>query len=202
MMAMNRYYVLDPHDLEARFSSEDGMAFMASIFTEPSEEALIQMERIREVIEVLPPLEADFIELYYFFGCKQTDIAEIFSVSQPTVCYRLQRAASRIKYLMEIPALTEDELRDDLTGVLKSPDDVDILWLMYRTTCQSAAAQRLGVTQGLVRHRFLRSLTILKNKPGLEKYAKAFDMVLNNLNILRDMNNPTSDPVPCQLVVR
>jgi len=201
MTTLNRYYVLDPHDLEARFSSEDGMAYMASIFTEPSEEALAKMETVRKVIDVLPPMEADFIELFYFLGCKQTDIAEIFHVSQPTVCYRLQRAAARIRWLMDTPTITEEQLHMDLKGVLKAPEDINIMWLMRKTTCQSAVAHTLGYSQGLVRHRFLRSLEILRQCADLALYVEVFEAVLANSNILRDMNNPSTEHAPQVLVV-
>mgnify|MGYP002641998512 FL=1 len=200
-MTIGRYYMLDPHDLEARFSAEEGMAYMASIFTEPSEEAMAKMPEVREVIEVIPPMEADFVEMFYFLGCKQTDIAEIFQVSQPTVCYRLQRAAARIKYLLEIPKITKEQIKGDLAGLLKAEEDGEILWLMYTTTCQSAVAKHMGVSQGLVRHRFLRSLAILQQYPHLALYSEIFTTVLNNPNILRDMTSPSTEETVQQLVV-
>jgi DNA-directed RNA polymerase specialized sigma24 family protein len=78
--------MVDPTEIETRFAVEDGMAYMASIFTEPSKDALERITSVLAIMEELPPLEADFIDLYFFRGLKQTDIAAIFGVSQPTVC--------------------------------------------------------------------------------------------------------------------
>jgi DNA-directed RNA polymerase specialized sigma24 family protein len=174
----------------SRLSSEDGIAAFGSIFTDPDEDDLRMLSRVRVILDSLPPIEADFIDLYFFRHIKQTDIAEIFGVSQPTVCYRLQRAIQRIKYLLEVPQVDLEALRKDLDGFLQDPMDVDILVYMYETTCQSEAAKRLSVSQGLVRHRFIRSIDKMEKSPGMQFYADVFSLVAKNLNILREVRRP------------
>jgi DNA-directed RNA polymerase specialized sigma24 family protein len=141
-------------------------------------------------MEGLPPREADFIDLYYFRRLKQTDIAAIFGVSQPTVCYRLQRAAARIAFLVEMPDVDGGRMREALQDLLPDPLDTKILLLMRETTCQSEVAKRLGVSQGLVRHRFLRSLNRMRGVEGYEELTVIFDFVAENLNILREVQRP------------
>lgn len=182
--------MVDPNEIETRFAVEDGMAYMASIFTEPSEEALIKMEEVFEIMEDLPPLEADFIELYFFRGFKQTDIAAIFGCSQPTVCYRLKRAASRIQFLLQMPKIEENRLESVLRGLLDEKLDVAIMVLMRETTCQSEVAKRLGVSQGLVRHRFIRSVNRMRRVPHLSPFVDLYDFISANLNILREVQRP------------
>jgi DNA-directed RNA polymerase specialized sigma24 family protein len=181
---------MDSSDLERRFSDEDGMAYMDSIFTEPGEDDVAQIDRVRSVVESLPPREADFVELYYFKKLKQTDIAAIFGVSQPTVCYRLARAADRIRFLLSIPHVAEASLVNDMAGFLSDPLDVQIMILMWKTTCQSEVAKQLDVSQGLVRHRFLRSLSRMRSSIHLAKYVAIFDYISSNLNILREVQRP------------
>ena len=184
--------VIDPSELEARFSNEDSFgALDFSISDELSEESSAKLERVRNMLDLLPSREADFIELYYFNHMRQTDIATLFCVTQPTVCYRLQRAASRIKFLMALPNFTLDEIRQSLTGVFKDPLDVEIMLFMYETTCQSEVAKRLNVSQGLVRHRFIRSINKLKTKPDLSELLNVFESISKNLNILREVQRPT-----------
>ncbi len=156
-------YVLDPSEIETTFAVEDGMAFMDSIFDEPSEEALLKIEDVKRIMEGLPPREADFVDLYYFRKMTQTDIAVLFGVSQPTICYRLQRAAHRIHFLFKLPHVDEDEMLEDLDAFLSDPMDTQIMALMWKITCQSEVAKYLGVTQGFVRHRFLRSISRMKS---------------------------------------
>ena len=149
---------VDPAELESRYSTDDNIEFLEQVLAEePSEESFRNLERVREIMEDLPAREADFVDLYFFNHKTQTDIAEIFKVSQPTVCYRLQRATARIRFVLSLPEVTEDEMEEALAGFLTDPEDVQIMLLMWETTCQSAVAKRLQVTQGKVRHRFMRS---------------------------------------------
>lgn len=185
--------MIDPVELETRFAIEDGMAFMDSVFDEPSEEALEQIEAIRDILEALPPREADFVDLYYFRKLKQTEIAAIFQVSQPTVCYRLQRAADRIKFRLKLPHAERSVLRADMEGFLEDPLDARIMLLMWETTCQSEVAKRLGVSQGLVRHRFIRTLTKMTEVTRFKTYVEMFKHIAANLNILREVQRPSWD---------
>jgi len=185
---------VDPAELEARYSVDDLMDFIEStVNDEPSEEAQRNLERIREIIEDLPPREADFVELYFFRHLKQTDIANIFKVSQPTVCYRLQRATLRIQFMLSLPDVTAEEIEEAMRGFLSDPKDVEIMVLMYKTTCQSEVAKRLGVTQGLVRHRFMRATQKMQNNDEMGTYAQVFDAISRNLNILREVQRNAWD---------
>jgi predicted DNA-binding protein (UPF0251 family) len=188
--------MIDPTEIETRFSNEDSMSTLDSIFTEPSDEDLEKISRVKEIMEELPPREADFIELYYFQKLKQTDIATIFSVSQPTVCYRLQRATSRIQFILELPDVNPEDLKQDLKSFLDDPLDVKIMILMFETTCQSEVAKRLEVSQGLVRHRFIRSIRKMEQDEKMAAYGRLFDTIASNLNILREVQrNPTPDHI-------
>jgi DNA-directed RNA polymerase specialized sigma24 family protein len=183
--------VIDPSDIENRFSNESGLAYLDVGTEEVSEEGLLQIERVRGVLDQLPPREADFVDLYYFRRLRQTDIATIFGVSQPTVCYRLQRAAARIHFLLSLPEITPAEVQASITPVLVDPIDVQVMVLMQETTCQSEVAKRLGVSQGFVRHRFIRSIGKLRDVEGKESLVVLFDLISANLNILREVQRPT-----------
>lgn len=190
MSSWSNHQSMDSLDLERRFSEEDGLAYLDSVFMEPGEDDSAQIDRVRSVVESLPPREADFVELYYFRKLKQTDIANIFGVSQPTVCYRLARAADRIRFLLSIPHVEKESLANDMAGFLSDSLDVQIMILMWETTCQSEVAKQLNVSQGLVRHRFLRSLSKMRSSARLAKYVAIFDYISSNLNILREVQRP------------
>ena len=183
----------NPSNLETQFSNEDSMSQLASIFTEPSEESLEKIGRVRLMLNLLPPREADFVDLYYFRQINQTDIATIFGVSQPTVCYRLKRATSRIQFLLRLPPITRPELEEAVHSFLSDPLDAQIMILMWETTCQSEVAKRLGVTQGLVRHRFIRGVRRMRDNEHYVALADMFDSISENLNILREVKRPAWD---------
>ena len=189
-------YMLDPVDIETRFSNEHSLSNLDSVLTEPDEENLVLMERVAEIMETLPPREADFIDLYFFRHLKQTAIAMIFNVSQPTVCYRLQRATARIQFILQLPRIEVLMLKADLQGFLSDPLDVEIMLYMYKTTCQSEVAKRLGVSQGLVRHRFIRTIKRMGDNERMCFYALLFQNIAENLNILREVQRvPNGDQI-------
>jgi len=187
------YRIMSPQDIESRFSVEDGMSYLDfSLDEHMPEESEERLTKVRSILDRIPPREADFVDLYYFRQKRQTDIAAIFGVSQPTVCYRLQRAAERIRFLLKLPTFDEVASRPVIQSVLSDPTDVEILLRMHQTTCQSEVAKVMGVSQGFVRHRFIRSINKLR-AAGHTELADLFDLVGANLNILREVQRPFPD---------
>jgi hypothetical protein len=64
--------------------------------------------------------------------------------------------------------------------------DVKIMLGMVRTTCQSDVARELGVSQGFVRHRFLRTINRIEQMANMDIYVDLFRKVEGNLNILKN----------------
>lgn len=192
------HQMIDPTELESRFALESGLAYMDSIFSEPTEESLARVERIRQVMVQIPTTEADFIMLYYFKNKRQTEIANIFGCSQPTVCYRLKRAAARIRFLLELPEVSLAEIESFLVEQDIKPLNIRIMLLMVELTCQSAVAAELDLTQGKVRHRYVTTVDKLRGVPGSEPFIELFDLISANLVILREVtnrNNKQSDDI-------
>lgn len=206
--------VVDPSELESRFSIEDGMGFLDVANEELSDESVEQLERVRGILDQLPPCEADFIDLYFFRRRKQTDIAAIFGVSQPTVCYRLQRATARARYLLSLPEIEDGEIEQAMDRLLDDPLDVQVMTLMFETTCQSEVAKRLGISQGKVRHRFIRALTLMADLRQIseeahllldmdpEQRAEQFDSPDDSVwkdEVRRTLNQLLNDPEDVEL---
>lgn len=180
------HVLIDPNDMERMFSEEDGFAQLPSVWEETSEDGLLQLDNVREVLDQVPPREADFIELYFFKRLRQTAIADLYNISQPSVVYRLQRGARRLRYLIEMPEYDRDQMEADLAAVVPDEVDVKIMLGMVDTTCQSEVARDLGVTQGFVRHRFLRTIDRLEDIEGMDTYVAVFRHVSNNSNIMKN----------------
>jgi len=197
---MSRFWgnhvVFDRSDFEAMFSDEHGLHNYPSFSEELSPESVEKLEQIKEVLDLIPAREADFLELYYFKKVTQTGISNLFDVSQPTVCYRLQKATRRLQYLMGLPTHNLGDIEKDVRGVLTNEIDIQIMLLMAEKTCQSEVARELGVGQGLVRHRFLKYLEKFKKIPNMENCVELFEYVSENFNILKDTSRTSwEDPV-------
>jgi predicted XRE-type DNA-binding protein len=125
---------------------------------------------------------------------RQADIAEIFDVTQAAISYCLDRGVQRLKFLLSIPEVEEDDMRRDLAEIFDQID-IDILVGMWVTTCQSEVASKLKLTQGRVRHRFFKAVEVLKtaaeNDDKYSPYSKIFTSISSkNFNILRAVSLP------------
>jgi DNA-directed RNA polymerase specialized sigma24 family protein len=123
--------------------------------------AALDYTAIEKFLDRIPPREADLIKLYYHDRMKQEQIAKLFRITQAAVSYRLHRGIKRIQFLRTIPELDKKSFDLEL-GPKFSEQDLEILWRMYETTCQSEIAKQMGLTQGRVRHRFFRALNKIK----------------------------------------
>jgi DNA-directed RNA polymerase specialized sigma24 family protein len=193
---------MDPSDMEKFFSNENALSnFQSSSPDELPEESYEDMGKVKQVLHLIPPREADFVELYYFSKIKQSAIAEIFGVSQPTICYRLQRAVTRIQYLLGMPPHDPQMVKSSITPVLGDPIDIDIMMLMLETTCQSEVARKLSVSQGFVRHRFFRSIGKIKQDSVSGPYVPVFEHVSKHLNVLKsDDKLKSTEPILFRIV--
>lgn len=203
---MSAGYVIpvDPSDL-ARFSYEDPRFDDEDEELDPEIEGEVDSlanyipdgdfeSRIAPLLDRIPEREADLICLYFIEKKRQADIATIFGVTQAAISYRLDRGIQRLKFLLKIPQVTEEELRADLeeifpvkldcpkcekpsqatenclicTGQRSILVDVEILVGMWMTTCQSEVASKLGLTQGRVRHRFFKAVQTLEDMARIQ----------------------------------
>jgi len=220
---------VDPSDL-SRFSSHDDPRYdaededpeldeidlaesLASLIPDGDYES-----RIVPLLDRIPDREADLITLYVIHKKRQADIATIFGVTQAAVSYRLARGIQRLRFLLRIPQVLEEDMRVDLRSVfpceLTCPKcfsvdgvcpicqgtkkilvDVEILVGMWTTTCQSEVASKLGLTQGRVRHRFFRAVQALElasqQDEKLVPYHQIFTSISSkHFNILREVKLP------------
>lgn len=154
---MSYYYMqsVDPIELAARFSNED---VIDPIHGMDEDWVVPKLDRIHAVLNRLPDREADLVRLYFFKNKKQTDIAEIFGITQAAVSYRLNRAAARLRFLIEMPNIEKAEVNKMLEDAFPAHMDVRVFSEMYDSTCQSEVAGILEITQGMVRHRFIKGL--------------------------------------------
>lgn len=166
--------IQDPANLSARFGNDKRLGYDADHDLDlvdliqdrlhPKEEEdlvaegqPLNFQEIEHFLPRIPPREADLIRLYYRDKMKQEQIAKIFEITQAAVSYRLHRGIKRIQFLCTIPELDKDTFELEL-GPKFNDQDREILWRMYETTCQSAIAKLMNLTQGRVRHRFFRAL--------------------------------------------
>jgi transcriptional regulator len=167
----------------------------------------ITFEEIEPFLSKLPPREIDLLTLYRKFGKNQKDIARMFSVTQGAVSSRLKRALDRLKFLRDLPKVTDEEI-DQALGNIFDPMEIEIIKCMKETTCQSRTAEIINerfqltdekhrMTQVKVRHRFEKCLVRLSTlQNGCQEYARFYDLLLiikGNLYKLHEVKLPHFD---------
>ena len=195
---MSSGYVIpvDPANLANRLIAPE--PFDPNAEEEPEVESWLtpeNFEKVAMLLDRIPKREADLLYLYFIEKKRQADIAAIFDVTQAAVSYRLDRGLKRIKFLLDLPNITQEGMREDLPKVPFKDIDVNILVGMWETTCQSEVANRLGLTQGRVRHRFFKAVEVLEGAATREKtfkpYFKVFKAIsAKKFNILREVKLP------------
>jgi len=195
---MSSGYVIpvDPADLANRLIAPDPFDPLAE--EEADHQGWLTPEnfdKVSALLDRIPKREADLLYLYFIEKKRQADIAAIFDVTQAAVSYRLDRGLKRIKFLLDLPHITQEEMQEDLPDVPFKEIDINILCGMWETTCQSEVANRLGLTQGRVRHRFFKAVDVLKvaaaRDTRFEPYHKVFSAIsAKKFNILREVKLP------------
>jgi len=193
----NRFPAYDPRDeeddFEGDFFDDVSSEEIAEIFAEDDYE-----ERVAPILDRLPERESDLLDMYFFKKKRQAEIAGIFGVTQAAISYRLDRGIKRLKFLLSIPQVTEEELREGLPSVFSDPIDVDILVGMWQTTCQSEVANILKLTQGRVRHRFFKAVLVLQEAvqgDDVSDVVRSAEVIFSaisskNFNVLREVKLP------------
>jgi len=192
---------MDTSEMEARFSNEHAIKY------EELKDFSISYDEIRPFLYRLPPREIDLIELYYTEHKNQKDIAKIFGVTQGAISSRLTRAKKRLKFLRNLPKITDDEIDVEL-GPFFETLELEIIKYMMKTTCQSKTAQLINekfsfteekkkMTQVKVRHRFEKCLIKIKSemedKTELKKFHTLLSIIKNNLYLLHEVRLPHFD---------
>lgn len=180
---------MDPVDMAREYSTESRL--VGAPVGESCLSPLADMSKVKQALCVLPTRERDMLELYFFRGKNQSEIGKLFDVTQGDVSYRISRAIERVKFFLSLPKICLRRMVNDLYAVLQDPKHVRIMMLLLKTTSQTVVGGCVGLTQGKVRYRFLKSVETLreqaKKRPVYYTYVKIFEMVGKNFNIMRSL---------------
>jgi hypothetical protein len=192
------YKNMDPLEIENRFSDEKNFFY-------DQEENSLSYDDFVPFLDRLPSKERDLIKLYYYMDKKQKEIAEIFSVTQGAISHRLSRAGKRLRFLRDMPKLS-----DGIDVILKphfNTFEIDLITTMIETTCQSKTAELLNIkhrldgdgkmTQVKIRHKFERFIERLKkNKKSNSDLAVCLKLLIyiqDNLYMMHEVVLPHFD---------
>lgn len=157
-------------------------------------------------LHMLPEKEQDLLYMYHSIDKKQKEIANFFNVSQGAISHRLTRAKVRLKFIRDMPKISDEELLLKLKEHI-SDMDLRIVYHMVHTTCQSATAVRVSdelglkgkerLTQVKVRHKFFKArdlaLKLSESDPSFELIYKLLLCISENPYMLWEVKLPHFD---------
>lgn len=176
---MSSPYIVFGLDLSRFANIDPSIAALEGELEEVSEGAHnSRMAEILPLLDRIPAMEADMFRMYYIDGKPQTDISDIFGISQAGVSYRLARATRRIKFLVSLPSLSDDDVTAALRSTPLNTVEIAILLKYRETTQQTRTAVETGLSQSKVRHSLVTSTERLTQwaveRPELEEVARMF----------------------------
>lgn len=200
-MAFNSYYVvpLSPEIIENMseekslydVSEEIENGLELELHETPASLLEERWNKYQEICHLLPKREVDMLEMSYLDKKDQMSIGKIFNVSQGDVSYRIRRVAQRVRFLMSLPEVDMAKMRADLLDILDA-EKTEILFLLLECTSQSKVGEKLGLSQGKVRHRYIRAIDMIKKQcykePSYVVYFDLFSKLQGNYNALRSLD--------------
>jgi hypothetical protein len=200
-MKTTRLRPTDRAQFENRFSEKDRIQYQEIKISD------VDFEDIKPYLSRLPEKEIDLLTLYRKFAKNQKDIARIMGVTQGAVSSRLKRALVRLKFLRDLPKISDDDIDRGLSPFFHRIE-LEIIKCMRDTTCQSETAKILNdryglydikdrMTQVKVRHRFEKCLhrleSLRQERSELGKYYDLLLLIKNNLYKLHEVKLPHFD---------
>lgn len=152
-----------------------------------------QQSQLRMATSVIPRRELQMMCAHLVWGKGQEEIARQNTVTQGDVSYRIKRARERMALWHKIDSiLKESELREILYHEFSlGMVEIAVVLGIYRTTSQSVCAKALRLTQGNVRHTFVRvkELVASKNTVEAKRVTEVLTILSNNYNRLRALDH-------------
>jgi predicted transcriptional regulator len=150
---------------------------------------------IEPLLDRLPAIEADVLELTLVHHKKQQEIATMFGVTQAAISHRLKKAKQRITFLLTVPQLDEQEIRELLGDVTELTEtDLKVIISMTITTCQQETSRVLDLAQNSVRYRFFKASRILTKKALTNKkyrpIAALLSAIIKQPGVMHDQRMP------------
>jgi hypothetical protein len=166
----------------------------ADLLPSGREQPLIDPERFRQALAMLPLRYADVLEMIAL-GQSQAEIAKVMGISQPGVSYIAQKAGRAIRLIVSLPPITEEQIIEDLAAIFE-PDELALLRYFYRTSCFTHTLLLLGVDRetaygqaSLCRRRIRHYIGRMRAYDATEyaDYILVFDFLLKHVNVWADI---------------
>jgi DNA-directed RNA polymerase specialized sigma subunit len=147
--------------------------------------SVTQVANFRQIFSFLNGKDRDILYLIFVAKKKQKEVQEILQRSQPSLCYDIKRIRRRLRFIFYICSITDlfvDFVQEKASEF--TPDEMDIMILMFYSSSFTQTADTLGMSQVRVRYTFDKLIERLEEMKCWEIY-EIFTIIRENLNLIR-----------------
>jgi hypothetical protein len=137
----------------------------------------------------LPDVEAATLRLNKIKKIKQTTLARIFNVSQPTIHSRIDKAMKRLQFLANYPTFDKPHFNYLLRRYTTIKDDR--YWDLYVSTSFQKVAVKYNTTPQLLRKK-VKSFAKSAQWGSSQDFYKVLTLLHDNAEIMSGQSNVTS----------
>jgi hypothetical protein len=183
---------VDPQDISLRLSDEEYQKFVQDLFKQ-GDGNYRSSRKLEKLLKRLPPIESETLRLNHLKKVKQTSLARIFNVSQPTIHTRLSKAMKRLRFLSIYPDIAKGEFHYHISRYLSVKDDR--YWELYRTTSYVNVANKYNTSVTSLK-KIIKKVKTSAEWASNKSFYETMELLYKNPEILSGENNielPTED---------
>ena len=144
-----------------------------------------QVRAFRPLLCFLNGKDRDILYLIFVSKKKQKEVQDILRRSQPSLCYDIKRIRRRLKFISYINSVFDIFIEFvRLRSQSFTPEEVDILTLMFYTSSFTQTAEILNVSQVRVRYSYDKCVRRMEELELWDVY-EIFSVIRGNLNIVK-----------------
>jgi DNA-directed RNA polymerase specialized sigma subunit len=144
-----------------------------------------QVRIFRPIFCFLNGKDRDILYLIFVSKKKQKEVQTILRRSQPSLCYDIKRIRRRLRFIFYLNSVFDifiEFVRSK--SHLFTPEEMDILTLMFYTSSFTQTAEILKVSQVRVRYSYDKCIRRMEEKEIWDAY-EIFTVIRGNLNIVK-----------------
>jgi len=144
-----------------------------------------QVRAYRSIFCFLNGKDRDILYLIFVSKKKQKEVQIILRRSQPSLCYDIKRIRRRLRFISYLNSVFDIFIEFVRTRSHPfSPEEMDILTLMFYTSSFTQTAEILSVSQVRVRYSYDKCVRRMEELEMWDVY-EIFSVIRGNLNIVK-----------------
>jgi hypothetical protein len=146
-----------------------------------------QVRTFKPIFTFLNDKDVDILYLIFVTGKRQMDVTRILNRTQSSLAYDIKRIRRRLRfihYLQEVFDIFLDFVRRERDNDCFTPNELEILTLMFYTSSFTHTARVVKTTPVRVRQTYTKCIRRMEERDMWDAY-EIFTVIRSNLNIVK-----------------